>query len=56
MTFYLLVVTDDGEDSYSLWKTKASAESERRYIKDKFGISIYDMDISMDILEVDVYE
>jgi len=52
MTFYLLVVTEDGEKSYSLWKTKSSAESEMRYLKDKFDMSLY----SMDILEVEAYD
>jgi len=52
MTLYLLVVTEDGEESYSLWKTRASAESERRYLKEKFNSCLY----SMDILEVEVYD
>jgi len=52
MTFYLLVVTEDGEDSYSLWKTKQSAEIERRHIKEKCKMS----DLSMDIIEIVAYD
>jgi len=45
MTFYLLAVTENGEDSYSLWKNMSSAKCEMRYLKDKFGLSSKDMDI-----------
>jgi len=52
MTFYLLVVTQDGEDSYSLWKTESSAKSEMRHLRDNFGLSLY----SMDIIPIDAYD
>jgi len=52
MTFYLLVLTEDGEDSYSLWKTMSSAVSEMHYLKSKFGLSL----CSMDIIPVDAYD
>ena len=51
MTFYLLVVTENGEDSYSLWKNMSSAKSEMRYLKDKFGLSK-----DMDIIPVEAYD
>jgi len=41
MTLYLLVVTEDGEDSYSLWKTEQAAKSERTYLTRCMGISMY---------------
>ncbi len=52
MTLYLLVVTSDGEDSYSLWTTKQSAEIECRHLKDTAGLSLYEMSI----IPIQVYD
>lgn len=49
MTLYLLIVDEDGDVSYSLWKTEASAKSERTYLKNYCSVP---MD-NMDIVEVD---
>jgi len=49
MTLYLLVVEDEGDFSYSLWKTEASAKSERTYLKNYCSVP---MD-KMTIVEVD---
>jgi len=52
MTAYLLVHTEDGEDSYSLWKTEESAKTERRYLCQRFGYSILCFDIvKLDLLD-----
>lgn len=46
MTFYLLVLNDGEDFSYSLWKTKQSAESEMKYLLSTLnGVNIYDFDI-----------
>ena len=45
MTLYLLVVDDEGDLSYSLWKTEVSVKSERTYLKNYCSVSIDKMDI-----------
>jgi len=45
MTFYLLVVTEDEGDSYSLWKNMSSAKSEMHYLKNKFGMPLENLEI-----------
>jgi len=45
MIIYLLVLSDDGDDSYSLWASKQSAEGERDYIIKQTGLSMLAFDI-----------
>lgn len=45
MTLYLLIVDDEGDLSYSLWKTEASAKSERAYLKNYCSVPMDKMDI-----------
>jgi hypothetical protein len=52
MTMFLLILTEDGHDSYSLWKTEQSARLERRHLVTKFGLSID----QFDIIPVDVFD
>jgi len=52
MTFYLLVVIEGGEVSYSLWKDMSLATSEMHYLKRKFGLPLY----RMDIIPIDAYD
>jgi len=52
MTLYLLVLNQDGDMSYSLWKTEQSAKSERKNLTQKYGYSLY----AFDIIPIDVYD
>ena len=51
MKVYLLVVTEDEDESYSVWGSKQDAKIERGNLINIFGLSIYDIEI----YEMDVY-
>jgi len=42
---YLLVVTEGGEQSFSVYKTRDKAEVDRDFLHHAFGISFLDMEI-----------
>jgi len=42
---YLLVVTEDGEQSFSAYKTRNKAEESRGFLHTDFGISFLAMEI-----------
>jgi len=42
---YLLVITEGGEQSFSVYKTRNKAEDSRGFLHTDFGISFLDMEI-----------
>lgn len=53
MTFYLLVLTEDGGSvSYSLWKTKESAKFEMSQLMKEFRFTIY----NFNLVEIEAYD
>lgn len=52
MTLYLLVVEEEGDVSYSLWKTLSSAKCEAKYLKDYQFVDFE----NITIVEVDTHD